>query len=606
MSFDLTIKIGGEGGEGVISAGDFLTEAAARAGYEVVNFKSFPAEIKGGYAHITIRVSDNTLYSVGDGFDIICCFNGESYEYNKKHLLPGRVLVYDSSDFEPQSHEGVITYPIPLSHLAKDVIKAYITKNIVALGALSELFNIDKDSIKESIKLKFKRKGEKIVNLNYEALELGSSYVRENIKKIDGYIFGPKKPKKDVVIMEGNQAVAKGSLAAGCKFFAAYPITPATSVGNYLVEDLIRTGGWLYQAEDEISSLGIAIGASFAGLKAMTATSGPGLSLMSEFIGYAGMTEIPLVIVDVQRVGPATGMPTKHEDGDLYQAVYGTHGEIPKVVLAPINVEDSFYIMVKAFNLSEKYQLPAIVLTDASLSLRTEAFKTPSVKDLKIINRWIYKKEEDKEGRFIRAGRFLRYALFTEDGITPMGIPGDKNAIHAITGLERQENSDPRNRPDIRTYQMNKRMKKLEKLLREDYEDLIEIDAPYNNADIGLITWGLTASAAKEAIYRLRSAGLKINAMYPRILWPIDKDIFESFSKTSKKILIPESNYSGQLASLLRDKTHIRPISFCVYRGEPILPKEIEDFVRFVIDANIEEARITTEDIYGKKSVGLI
>ena len=507
MAFDLTIKMGGEGGEGVISAGDFLTESAARAGYYVVNFKSFPAEIKGGYTQSIVRLSDKELYTTGDGFDILCCFNGEAYEFNKRHLKPGTVLVYDSSDFQPEEHEDVIMYPVPLSYLAKDVMKAYITKNVIALGVLCGLFNIPVQSIMDSIRAKFSRKGQQTIDLNYKALETGIRYVKENLKKADSYTFPPAREPKDVVIMEGNQAVAKGAIVAGCKFYAAYPITPATTVGNYIVEDLIRVGGWLYQAEDEIASIGMALGASFAGVKAMTATSGPGLCLMTEFLSYAGMTELPIVIVDVQRVGPATGMPTKHEQGDLYHAVYSGHGEIPRAVLAPINVEESFYLTVEAFNLAEKYQIPVIVLTDASLSLRAEAFPRPNVKDIKVIDRWVYRAEEDPEGKFRRAGRFLRYALFTEDGITPMGIPGDPDAIHAITGLERQENSDPRNRPDIRTWQMEKRFKKLKKLLEEDAERFYQIDAPFERADIGVIAWGLTVSATKEAVERLRSRG---------------------------------------------------------------------------------------------------
>ncbi len=605
--FDLTIKIGGEGGEGVISAGDFLTEAAARSGYEVVNFKSFPAEIKGGYAQSTVRISDEKLYSTGDAFDILCCFNGEAYFFNKKHLREGTVLVYDSSDFEPEEHKGVILYPVPLSELAKDVMKAYITKNVIALGVLCGLFDIPSQSIRDSIKARFVRKGEEVISLNYKALELGINYVRENLKKADPYKFPSPRQPKDVVIMEGNQAVAKGAIVAGCKFYAAYPITPATTVGNYIVEDLIKVGGWLYQAEDEIASLGMAIGASFAGVKSMTATSGPGLSLMTEFLSYAGMTETPVVIVDVQRTGPATGMPTKHEQGDLFHAVYGGHGEIPRAVLAPINVEESFYLTVEAFNLAEKYQIPVILLTDASLSLRAEAFPTPKIENIRIENRWIYRKEEDPEGRFKKAGRFLRFALFTEDGITPVGIPGDPEAIHAITGLEHQENSDPRNRPDIRTWQMEKRMNKLEKLLREDAERFYEFDMPYSKADVGVITWGLTGSVTKEAIERLRSKGIKINALYMKLLWPIRKDLIEGFVNSCERIAIPETNWSGQLAKILKAEVGIDAVSFCIYRGEPMIPKEVEDFIDYLINnPEMFAGRLTPSDIYGEKSYGII
>ncbi|RLJ70405.1 2-oxoglutarate ferredoxin oxidoreductase subunit alpha [Hydrogenivirga caldilitoris] len=608
MGFDLVIKVGGEGGEGVISAGDFLTEAAARAGYEVVNFKSFPAEIKGGYAQSIVRISDIKRYSTGDGFDILCCFNREAYEFNRKHLKEGCVLIYDSSDFEPEEHEGVYLYPVPLSELARDVMKAYITKNVIALGVLCELFKIPDQSIKDSIRAKFLRKGEEIVAMNYRALETGINYVRENLKKTDPYIFPPPLEPKDVVIMEGNQAVAKGAVVAGCKFYAAYPITPATTVGNYIVEDLIKAGGWLYQAEDEIASLGMALGASFAGVKAMTATSGPGLCLMTEFLSYAGMTELPIVVVDVQRVGPATGMPTKHEQGDLYHAVYGGHGEYPKAVLAPTNVEECFYLTVEAFNLAEKYQMPVFLLSDASLSLRTEAFPTPKVENIKVINRWVYRREDDPEGRFIRNDRFLRYALFTEDGITPVGIPGDPNAIHAITGLEHQENSDPRNRPDIRTLQMEKRMRKLEKLLKEDAERFYEFDCPYEQADIGIITWGLTASVAKEAVERLRSRGARINALYMKLLWPVRADLIESFARSCGRIAVPETNWSGQLASILKQETHLRPITFNIYRGEPLIPKEVEAFLEFLIEnPEVREGRFTAADIFGEERVyGLI
>jgi len=608
MAFDLTIKIGGEGGEGVISAGDFLTEAAARAGYEVVNFKSFPSEIKGGYSQSTVRISDVKRHSTGDGFDILCCFNGEAYEYNKKHLKPGTVLVYDSSDFEPEDHEEVVLYPVPLSELARDVMKAYITKNVIALGVLCELFKIPAKSIRDSIKAKFMRKGEDVVNLNYKALEVGMNYVRENLKKVDPYNFPPPKEPRDVVIMEGNQAVAKGAVVAGCRFFAAYPITPATTVGNYIVEDLIKAGGWLYQAEDEIAAMAMVVGASHAGVKAMTATSGPGMCLKTEMFTYAGMAEIPVVVVDVQRVGPATGMPTKHEQGDLHHAVYAGHGDYPKAVLAPTNVEENFYLTIEAFNLAEKYQMPVFLLTDASLSLRAEAFPTPDVTKIKLENRKIYNPEEDPEKRYIRHGRFLRFALFTEDGITPMGVPGDPNAIHAITGLEHQENSDPRNRPDIRTLQMEKRMKKLEKLLREDAERFYEFDAPFEKADIGVITWGLTASVTKEAIERLRSRGVKVNALYMKLLWPVRRDLVEDFAKRCERVAMPETNWSGQLADILKQETRIRPITFNIYRGEPMIPSEVEGFIDYLLEnPEITEGRLTAADVFGKERVyGLI
>jgi 2-oxoglutarate ferredoxin oxidoreductase subunit alpha len=625
--FDLVIKVGGEGGEGVITAGDFLTETAARAGYWAVNYKSYPAEIKGGYAQSTVRVSSERVFSTGDSFDILCAFNGEAVEKNMVFLKRAKdeskpkVLVYDSTDYQPAEElENVIYYPVPLSELAKDVMKAYITKNIIALGVLSELFGIPEQSIKDAIKAKFMRKGEHIVELNYKAFDLGRQYVRENLKKVDPYKFPEPKEPQDVVIMEGNQAVAKGSIAAGVQFYAAYPITPATTVGNHIVTDLIKRGGWLYQAEDEIASLGMALGASFAGKKSMTATSGPGISLMSEFISYAGITELPIVIVDVQRGGPGTGMPTKHEQADLFVCAFGGHGDFPRAILAATTVEDNFYLAVEAFNLAEKYQIPVFLMTDGALAIRSEVFPTPKIEqrpdgkvvvkghipygvdEIEVLNRWIYNAEEDKEGKFRSpTGRFLRYKTDTPDGITPMGIPGDPNAMHAITGLERTENTDPRFTPEIRVKQMNKRFRKLQTLLREDadryYKDM-RIDS--DNADIAIISWGLTASIAREAAQRLREQGYTVNEFYPRLLWPVKAEVFEEFASKAKRVIVPETNYHGQLAFILRATTNLKDlISYVAYRGEAFIPKEIEDFAKMVIEKDIKKGWFTPSDVYG-------
>lgn len=576
MVLDLIIRIAGEGGEGVISTGDFLMQAAARLGLEVVTFKTFPAEIKGGYALSQVRVSDKAILSQGDSFNILVTFNGEAYAVNKNALTTGTVLVYDypGCDFDLEEHPNVYMYPIPMSRIAKDTLFSYISKNMVALGAVAELFGIPLESLKTSIHDKFIRKGQNVVDINIKAVEAGADYVRNNIQKRDPFVFPPPRPQKDVIILEGNQAVALGAITAGCRFYSCYPITPATSIANYLSELMLQVNGYVYQAEDEIASIGNCLGASFAGVKAMTGTSGPGLDLMSELIGLASMAEIPVVIVDVQRGGPSTGMPTKHDQSDLFAACFGSHGDTPKIVLAASNVEENFYLTIEAFNLAERYQLPVILLTDASLAIRVEAIRTPDPAQIRVVNREIYRGPSNEDEKF------MRYKI-TESGISPMGMPGLGGTAYAATGLEHSEDSGPRTNPETRTAMTEKRWRKLAHIEDEWYPVEREGDM---DAAIGIISWGLTQSVVKEAVQRLRAKGLKIAGLYPKMLWPLPVKAIESFASTVKKVLLPEANYQGQMAEIIRSKTSVKPTKYNVYRGEPFIPREIEEKVEEIYE----------------------
>ncbi len=599
MAFDLTIKYAGEGGEGVISSGDFTMRAAANLGYDVVTFKSFPAEIKGGYALSQVRISDEKILSQGDGFDILVAFNGEAYEVNKPLLRKGNVLIWDGpegGDFEPEIEEleekGVILYAVPMSKLAKEEVGAYITKNVIAMASVFTLFDFPIEVLKEEIVKKFSRKGEDVVNLNFKAIEVAQKYIKENIKKIDPYKLPGPKPKKDVIIVEGNEAIALGAAAAGVKVFAAYPITPATTVGNYLAPIILKTGGYVYQAEDEISSMAIVVGASFAGVKAMTATSGPGVSLMQELIGLASMTETPAVIVDVQRGGPSTGMPTKHDQADLFAAALGGHGDDQRVVIAPTNVEENFHLTIEAFNLAERYQLPVLFLTDASLSLRAEAIPTPNIKEIqsKLIERPTLKKGEVNPEDI---QNIYRYQI-TEDGLSPFLAPGESPKPYTATGLEHGENSYPRTTPKERTEMMDKRFRKIQNI-EDENPHLIEWDLgdlqEGEKADIAIITWGLTASIAKEAIQRLRKKGIKVAALYPKLVYPVPKKAIEKVASMADIVLVPEANYMGHLAKFIRMFTDVPPskiVQFNIYRGEPFIPKEIEEKVEELLGKQVQ------------------
>src|SRR3989338_6587234 len=321
-------RVGGEGGEGVISTGELLTTALARSGYEIYTFRTYPAEIKGGHANYQVRCAGQLLLSQGDEVDVLVAFNQEAYDKHIKDLRSGGVLVYDADAFSVPQQNGAVLYGVPMTSLATEKVGVKLTKNIVALGVLSQLFDIPMERFEGLLRERFGRKGEAIVQKNILALRVGAEYIQTQEKK-DTNRLGPGPRQTKELVLSGNESLALGAIAAGCRLYAGYPITPATDIMEFLAKELPKVGGYVVQTEDEISAIGVVLGASFGGKKAMTATSGPGFSLMTEMMGLGVAAEIPAVIVDVQRVGPSTGMPTKTEQGDLYMAVYGGHGNCP-------------------------------------------------------------------------------------------------------------------------------------------------------------------------------------------------------------------------------------------------------------------------------------
>ncbi|THB63147.1 MAG: 2-oxoacid:acceptor oxidoreductase subunit alpha [Gammaproteobacteria bacterium] len=567
---DLIIRVAGEGGEGVISAGDFIAAACARAGLEVYTFKTFPAEIRGGYAMYQTRVSDNRIYNQGDTFDVFCAFNGEAYEMNKHLLKPGIAFVYDAeSDFQPEEHEGVHTYPITMSKTAKE-IGSKQAKNLVALGALSELFNIQKDVLWEVISNKFASKGDDVQTKNRQAFEKGMEQAKA-LTKADEYKVADPKETKDVIVISGNDAVGLGAILGKLDFFSAYPITPATEIAKYVSAQIPKTGGTLIQAEDEIASIAQVLGASYGGARSMTATSGPGVALMGEMIGMSAMSETPALIVDVQRGGPSTGMPTKHEQSDLMIAINGGHGDCPRVVMAVEDVADCIYMTVEALNITEEYQIPVLLLTDGSLAFSTQTVPTPDPAKIKIVER----------KRWNGEGEYKRYEL-TEDGISSMCDPGTPGGMHIGTGLEHNEKGAPFMAPANRQKMQDKRFNKTDRLLKE-YK-AIEIDGnPDAEAEIGIITWGSTIGVVREAVARLNAEGISAKGFYPKLIWPMPAEQYEAFASKCKKILVPEVNYLGQLSHFIRAETSIQPIPYTICGGLPFNPAMIVEKAKEVI-----------------------
>jgi len=422
--------------------------------------------------------------------------------------------------------------------------------------------------LREVIAAKFTRKGEDVVKGNLDAFERGRELAAV-LKKTDPWTIGTPKSKKDVIVMSGNNAVGLGALIAGLDFFSAYPITPATEVAIYVAKHLPKRGGTLIQAEDEIASISQVLGASYAGKKAMTATSGPGLALMGEMLGMAFMAELPCVVVDVQRGGPSTGLPTKHEQSDLFLAIHGGHGDAGRIVLSVESIHDCINLTVVAFNLAEKYQCPVLLLSDGSLAFSTQNVPYPNPDDYHVVER----------RRWNGEGEYHRYQL-TEDGISPMTDPGTPGGAHIATGLEHSEVGLPSYTSANHEAMQAKRFRKLKTVVNDVAPAEVDGDG---TADLGVIAWGSTIGVVREALQRLRAEGYKVNGFYPKLLNPLPAQQFENFGASCKRLLLPEVNFQGQLAHFVRAETSLRPESYTICGGMPFTPEMIVKKVREIL-----------------------
>ncbi len=568
---DLVVRIGGESGEGVISAGEILTLACARAAFHVHTYRAYPSEVRGGHSMFQMRAANFPIHSAGDKVDVLVALNQEAYDRHFSSLRQGGILVYDPEETMPHARTDLLLYAAPFKDLAQNKIKAIQTKNIVMMGVLAELFSMPKDKLEEIIREKFEKKGAQIVEKNREALTLGAQYAREHIQKGDPYQLG-KGEGKSKLVLSGNMAITLGALFAGCRFFAGYPITPATDILENMTLEMPKVGGVAIQAEDEISALSMVIGASFTGKKAMTATSGPGLSLMTELLGLSSMAEIPIVIVDIQRGGPATGLPTRTEQSDLFISVFGGHGDAPRIVLAPTTVEDCFHQTVRAFNLAERTQLPVIVLSDQSLAQRFETISVPDFSAVPIEDRAIVTLEE------VQAG-YQRYRI-TDSGLMPMGIPGRPGAYIA-RGIEHDGEGEPNYEPALHQAMTEKRFRKLDLALKDPESAYVRWGDP--GSEVGLISWGSTEGAVGEAVERLEQEdGIKLDVLYLKMLNPLPQKEVGDFLRNKKKVIVPEVNFSGQLTHLLRSYFLFEPIPLTLAGGRPFAAVEILEKVREV------------------------
>ncbi|WP_314586237.1 2-oxoacid:acceptor oxidoreductase subunit alpha [Paenibacillus terrigena] len=566
MISQLSWKIGGQQGEGVESTDRIFSTALNRLGYYLYGYRHFSSRIKGGHTNNKIRISTKPIRAISDDLDILVAFDQESIDLNAHELRPGGVVVADAK-FNPTLPEGINAklFPVPITAIA-DELGTSLMKNMVASGASWALLGLPLEVFNKAVEEEFGRKGATVVEKNVEAVRRGSEFVLELAGgPLEEFKLEPADGEQKL-FMIGNDAMALGALAAGCRFMPAYPITPASEVMEYLIKKLPKFGGTVIQTEDEIAAITMAIGANFAGARSMTASAGPGLSLMMEAIGLAGMTETPVVIIDTQRGGPSTGLPTKQEQSDINAMIYGTHGEIPKIVLAPSSIEECFYDMIEAFNLAEKYQCPVIVITDLQLSLGKQSCDELDYNKIVIDRGNLVRNAPELEPNQL----FKRYE-FTEDGISPRILPGEKYGIHHVTGVEHDETGRPSESAVNRKKMMDKRLGKMDNI---KVTNPIHVDAPHEEPDLLIVSMSSTGGTVDEARVRLEEQGLTTNHITVRLLYPFPTEQFAPYAEKAKKIIVLENNATAQLASQIKlNVGHADKIeSVLKYDGNPFLP----------------------------------
>jgi 2-oxoglutarate/2-oxoacid ferredoxin oxidoreductase subunit alpha len=545
------IRIAGNSQDGIQAIGGFLARLAGRSEQEVMTFMTIPATISGGPSIFQVRIGSGEVLSAGDEADVLLAFYQHSYENRLASLKKGGIVLFDVDHVEPKPewkdlyrHIG-----IPISTLTIEAIGGTAKdkgKNIFALGLIARMFDLNVPKLERLIQERFGGKDESIVKNALAAFHAGYAYSMGDVIETFRFLDSQNRGRSQVV-MNGNEALGYGLIAAGVRFGAAYPITPWSDVMELLRREFPKYGGTFVQCEDEIAAISMAIGASYAGRVAVTGSSGPGISLKSEAAGWATMAEVPLVVVDVQRGGPSTGMPTNVEQSDLNIACFGTHGDSPRVVLAPANVEDCFYTAIEAVNIAHKYNTPVFILSDQAIATRIEAFPEPNLEKLC----------QDITPDLTPVPDCKPYDLSAPDGVVPRVVPGTRvlNGRYPIaTGLEHDELGHPTASPKLHAQMTAKRRKKLQALAAT--LPTPKIYGP-TEGNVLLVGWGSTQGPICEAVDRARASGDSISSVHIRCINPLPPGLDNIFSGFNHVFVVEMNDegiygYGGQLAALLR------------------------------------------------------
>ena len=538
MPDDLNWAIGGEAGDGIDSTGKIFAQALSRAGRHVFTSKDFASRIRGGYTAYKVRTSVDRIESVVDRLDILIALTERTIDENLDELHEGSVIIYDGERTTMQDieiPEGMIGLDVPLKSLAEDAGGA-IMRNVVArLGQEYVAAEYDHD-------------------FDYELVTTDADYV----------------------LLNGDEAIGMGAIAAGCRFYAGYPITPATDVMEYLTGRINQYGGKVVQAEDELAAINLALGAARSGARAMTATSGPGLDLMTESFGLVAQTETPLVICDVMRSGPSTGMPTKQEQGDLDMALYGGHGEIARFVVAPTTVAECFWKTVEAFNLAEKYQIPVFLVSDLALAVTEQTFP-PEAFDMDevTVERGKVVDEREVDTWLDDKGRFQPH-FPVADGVSPRAFPGTTDGAHMTTGLEHDELGRRTEEESVRVDQVDKRQRKVETAREEENWDYREFGDP--DADTLVLSWGSNEGAMREGLEILEDEGVAVRFISVPYIFP-RPDLAEEIEQAETAVVV-ECNATGQFADVIEHDVLERVERVNKYTGVRFKAEELAEEIK--------------------------
>ena len=576
---DIEVMFGGQAGDGSLTTGDLIAGVFKHMGLEVYTYKDFPSRIRGGHTNYVIRAGTTPNYGMADFVDCLVAFDLEAVEIHIDEIRAGGFIIFDSSQeklTDAVRRPDVHFYEVPLAKIAKDEIGLELVRNTISLGVLGRLIGMDREIVLRDVTNVYKRKGDKVIDLNIRAIEAGAKYVDDHFDRPSGYTVTTG-VDRDRLIMMGNDAIAYGALVAGCRFMAGYPITPATDVLEWMAKYAPKYGGVVVQAEDELAAINMVIGAGFAGVRAMTSTSGPGQALMTEAIGLAGVLEIPIVVIECARAGPSTGMPTKTEQSNLNHLIFSGHGEIPRVVIAPGTIEESFYLTVTAFNVAEKYQVPVFVLSEQALCQSKATL--PSL-DVAAVT--VDRGKLERNGH-LKFGEYRRFA-FTADGVSPRAVPGTDGGMYLAPGSEHNDLGVITENAANRAKMMEKRMRKLESM-RPDLPKANVLGDP--SADIAIIGYGSNRGPIVEAQDRLAADGVPTRFLQLRTLWPFPEEEVRAFIKDASEVFVVENNFTGQLERLIRyvvgPSPHLR--SILKYNGKPFRPIEIIEPIKAVESA---------------------
>ncbi len=570
----LVWKIGGEAGYGTMTTGLIFSKCCSRGGLNVFDYAEYPSLIRGGHNTYTVRTEDREIYSQIKLVDLLVALNKETIDLHKNELTFNGAIIYDHENINLDKNsvrQDIRLYQVPLLNLAREYGGDRLMTNSVSLGVSMAIIDYDFDILVNVISDIYKDKGEKIVSANINAAKGGYDYVRKNIQN-DFKNKLRKISSEEKILLTGNEALSIGAIKAGCKFVAIYPMTPTSSILHYMTSHDLNYSIVVKQPEDEIAGINMAIGASFAGARAMVATSGGGFCLMTEALGLAAITETPIVIIVGQRGGPSTGLPTWTEQGDLRFVLHASQGDFPRIVLAPGDVDEFFYNAIKAFELAEKYHLPVIIFTDKYLA---ESHKTTKrFDDSKIrINRHGFISNEE-------LNKISEYKRFrdSETGVSLRAVPGQKKGIFMVTSDEHQEDSLYNEEADNRKKMMDKRFRKLDYIIKEIPDPVLYGD---KNSKITIIGWGSTKGPILEGMRFLKEQGINVRFLHLIYLNPFPVNKVSEIINDSNKTIVMENNKTGQLCGLIKEKTG-KDVNykFLKYDGRPFYPEEVLDKIK--------------------------